>query len=141
MTRHEERIQIFTLLYEYTFYDGADADEFISSREVLNEAEYSQFIKASFCGAVKCADEIDEVISRHAVGWKIKRMSKVTLSVLRLAVYELKYTDTPPKAVINEAVEIAKEYDDEKAAPFVNGILNKVARTEGLIADPDNKDG
>ena len=74
------------------------------------------------------------------MGWKIKRMSKVTLSVLRLAVYELKYTDTPPKAVINEAVEISKEYDDEKASPFVNGILNKVARTEGLIADADNKD-
>lgn len=140
MTRHEERIQIFTLLYEYTFYDGADADEFIASREELNEAEYSPFIRDSFCGAVKNSDEIDEIISRHAVGWKIKRMSKVTLSVLRLAVYELKYTDTPPKAVINEAVEIAKEYDDEKAAPFVNGILNKVARTEGLIADADNKD-
>ncbi len=140
MTRHEERIQIFTLLYEYTFYDGADAGAFIASREELNEAEYSPFIRDSFCGAAKSSNEIDEIISRHAVGWKIKRMSKVTLSVLRLAVYELKYTDTPPKAVINEAVEIAKEYDDEKAAPFVNGILNKVARTEGLIADADNKD-
>ena len=85
--------------------------------------------------------DIDSLISTHAVGWKIKRMSKVTISILRLAVYELKFTDTPPKAVINEAVEIAKEYDDDKAAPFVNGILNKFARSEGYISDSGSSNG
>ncbi len=140
MTRHEERTNIFTLLYEYTFYEGADPCAFIESRESYNDTEYGPFIKDTFIGAAGNLSAIDDVISKHSVGWKTGRMSKVTLSVLRLAVYEMKYTDTPPKAVINEALEIAKEYDDEKAAPFVNGILNKVARSEGLIADKESKD-
>ena len=141
MTRHEERTQIFTLLYEYTFYTDIDPNGFISSRETLNGIEYALFVKETFLGVSNNISALDGIISLHSVGWKIKRMSKVTVSILRLAVYELKYTDTPPKAVINEALEIAKEFDDGKAVPFVNGILNKVARNEGLIADDVKSDG
>ena len=135
MTRHEERIQIFTLLYEYTFYIKTNPDTFLLSREEYNETEFSAFVKDSFAGVTGNVSAVDAIISEYSVGWKTGRMSKVTLSVLRLAVYEMSFTDTPPKAVINEAVEIAKEYDDEKAAPFINGILNKVARAKGLISD------
>ena len=140
MTRHEERTHIFTLLYEYTFYADEDPGSFLSSRERTNGSEFSAFIKDTFAGVNKNSNDIDSLISLHSVGWKVKRMSKVTVSILRLAVYELKYTDTPPKVTINEAVELSKEYDDEKAAPFVNGILNKIARREGLIPDAGKKD-
>ena len=62
-------------------------------------------------------------------------MSAVTKALLRMAVGEMLYTDVPPKACINEAVEIAKVYDEGKAPRFINGILNKVARAAGKITD------
>ncbi len=135
MSRHEERTLIFKLLYEYTFYPGEDTEAFISSREEISGEKYSDFIKKTFAGTIEAIDDIDAVVSESSVGWKVSRMSKVTVSILRLAVYELKYTKTPPKAVINEAVELAKEFDDEKAASFINGILNRVARNCGLLGD------
>ncbi|MBR6917851.1 MAG: transcription antitermination factor NusB [Clostridia bacterium] len=138
MTRHEERVQIFTLLYEYTFYGDTDAGEFLSSRENDDAFDATPFVKTTFQNTVLKMDEIDAKIAEYAVGWKISRMSRVTRSVLRLASYELLYTDVPPKAVINEALEISKEYDDEKAAPFVNGILNKLARGIGKIGDENS---
>ena len=79
--------------------------------------------------------ELDEIISQRAIGWKTKRMTKVSLSVMRIAVYEMKYCDDIPFSVsINEALEICKKYDDEKAPAFVNGILNGVAEDLGLKA-------
>ena len=68
-------------------------------------------------------------------------MSVPTRTVLRLAVYELLFTDTPPKVVINEAIDIVREYDDETAPAFVNGILNKIARSHGIITEPQKTAG
>ena len=74
-------------------------------------------------------DSIDAEINRCSTGWKTSRMSKVDLSILRLAVYELLYDDTIPTGVaINEAVEMAKKYGGEDSGSFVNGILGKLAR-------------
>ena len=140
MTRHEERELIFTLLYEYTFYEGCDAKTFISSREEMAEKEYPAFVKESFTGVISSLNEVDRDVTEYSVGWKVKRMSRVTKSILRLAVYELTFTSTPPKAVINEAVELAKTYDDEKASGFINGILNNYARATGKIAQDAQKD-
>lgn len=135
MTRHEERELLFALLFEYTFYPETSPEVFISSREETNETVYSDFIKGAFYGINENLSDIDSKIAEYSVGWKVKRMSKITRSILRLAVYELLYGNTPPKAAINEAVELAKQYDEEKASGFVNGILNKLARTEGKISD------
>lgn len=135
MSRREERETIFALLYEYTYYGEMLPDAFLSDREKLRECGFSDFIKDSFIGTACAVGEIDRYISDYAKGWKLSRISRVTKSVLRLAVYELIFTDTPPKAVINEAVELAKKYDEKKASGFVNGILNKLARGEGRIAD------
>ncbi|MBQ7714548.1 MAG: transcription antitermination factor NusB [Clostridia bacterium] len=136
MSRHEDRETVFTLLYEYTFYEKTDPMAIAALREDGEEA-LSEFVKDLFVGAVENLAPIDEMIAKYSVGWKVSRMSRVTRSVLRLAVYELLYTDTPPKAVINEAVEIAKKYDDSKAPGFINGILNNTARGEGKISDGD----
>ena len=139
MTRHEERIQILSLLYEYTYYEGAAADEFISSREEMNETEYPEYVKETFVGIVSSTKQLDRDISAHSVGWKVGRMSRITKSILRLSVYEMTFTETPPKVSINEAVELAKEYDDGKATGFINGILNNYARAEGKIKTFDNE--
>lgn len=135
MTRREERETAFSLLYEYTYYEGMSAEDFLKLREDFNEVEYSDFVKEEFSGAVTALGEIDLAISKHAVGWKVSRMSRVTKSILRLAFYEMIFTDTPAKVVINEAVELAKKYAEDKASGFVNGILNNYARFNGKIVD------
>lgn len=96
---------------------------------------FSEFVRTAFVGCVASAGELDRRISEFSKGWKISRISRIAKSILRLAVYETVFTETPPKAVINEAVELAKTYDDERSAKFINGILNSFARAEGYIAD------
>lgn len=75
--------------------------------------------------------KIDGIIEKHSRGWKINRISKVDLSVLRLSIYEIGYREDIPFSVsVNEAVELAKRYSGEEAGAFVNGILSKVSREE-----------
>ncbi len=135
MTRHEERELIISLLYEYTFYEGTTPSDFISANSEVNEIPLNDYVKDTFLSIADKLEEIDKPIAEFSVGWKVSRMSKVTRSILRLAVYEIIFTDTPPKAVINEAVELSKTFAEDKAPAFINGILNKIARAEGKIAD------
>jgi len=74
------------------------------------------------------SDKIDEKIRQAAPAWPIKKLNKIDLAVLRQAVFELEYTKTPPKVVIDEAVELAKEFGGESSAPFVNGVLGSILR-------------
>ncbi len=72
-------------------------------------------------------ERIDKVLSEYLKGWQIDRLSRVDREVLRLAVYELLYTkDTPPKVVVNEAIELAKHFGTEESGKFVNGVLGKL---------------
>ena len=77
-------------------------------------------------------DKIDEIISQHLQDWKITRLSKTTIAILRLSVYEMIYAKLPPAISINEAVELAKQYCEDGAAGYINGVLNKIAKS-GLI--------
>ena len=80
----------------------------------------------SFNGAGVIQIDGNEVIGKHSRGWKTERMSKLSRSILRLCVYEMLYEEIPHNVSINEAVELCKKFDDDKARPFVNGILNSV---------------
>ena len=95
------------------------------------------FVRGLYFGTVEHIDEIDAVISANARGWKLERLSGVSRAVLRMGVYEMLFTDVPDSVAVNEAVEIIKKYDDEKARPFVNGILNAVmkSKTDGSAGD------
>jgi len=81
--------------------------------------------------------DIDQKISDYATNWQIRRMAIIDRNVMRIGVYELKYTtDIPPKVAINEAVELAKKYGDLESSKFVNGILDKIHKKE--IVEPQN---
>jgi len=95
----------------------------------------SPYIRDTYFGTVENRAETDKLIAESAHKWKISRMAVVTRTILRLAVYEMMWGGIPPKAAINEAVEIAKIYDDDAAPAFINGILNQIARKNGLIRD------
>jgi N utilization substance protein B len=87
------------------------------------------FANKLFEGAAKYADELDALIVQHAQNWRLERMAIIDRAVLRLAIYELRIAETPPKVVLNEAVDLAKKFSSEDAGAFVNGILDAVSKT------------
>jgi len=87
------------------------------------------FANQLFEGAARDSKALDELISKHAENWRLERLSVPDRAILRLALHELRATDTPPKVVINEAVELAKKFSSEEAGGFVNGILDTMRYT------------
>ncbi|MBQ2725535.1 MAG: transcription antitermination factor NusB [Clostridia bacterium] len=128
LSRHAAREIVFQLLFAREFDREADALEFYDNHADNSEIEYNDYIRETFLGVCGKQPELDPVIEGASIKWKMSRMSTATRSVLRLAVYEMTYTEVPAKVVLNEAVEIIKTFDDENAPAFVNGILNKIAR-------------
>ncbi len=98
--------------------------------ETPDDAQFD-YIREAVKGVAGKKDEIDKEIEKYAKGWKLSRISRMTLAIMRLAVYEMRYVeDVPVRAAINEAVNLAKAYDSEEAPKFINGILGSVARNE-----------
>ena len=130
MTRREAREELFKLVYEKNI--RTESAEEIYEAESLERDLNDKYIKKAFVGVFEKADEIDALISENARGWKIGRLSKVTLAIMRISVYEMLYADIPVSISINEAIELAKKYADDSAPSFVNGILNTIAKQKGL---------
>ena len=87
------------------------------------------FANQLFEGAVAESAAVDELITRHSTNWRLDRMAAIDRAVLRLAVAELRSGSSPPKVVINEALELAKKFSSEEAAPFINGILDAIYKS------------
>jgi N utilization substance protein B len=93
------------------------------------EGEAREFAKELACGAWERRAELDEVLGRFSRHWRVQRIAKIELAILRLSLYEVLHCrDTPLKVAINEAVELAKRYGDENSRTFINGILDAVAK-------------
>ena len=88
--------------------------------------ERDEFLEQLVRGTVEKAGEIDALISSHAEHWRIERMPAVDRNILRLAIYEMRKTDTPPAVVIDEALELARRFSTEESVQFVNGVLDAV---------------
>ncbi len=139
MSRHDSRKTVFSLLFSKEFFPELDGREFLQSNSEYTEVPFDTYIVSTFLGTVNNQEAIDAELEKSAVKWKVSRMARVTRSILRLAVYELLHAENsiPPKAVINEAVELAKEFDDDAAPAFINGILNKIARDNGKLGEAE----
>lgn len=135
MTRRESRIAAFELLFEADFQKDAETEKIYENAREIREAKLSDFSRELYFLCCENMEKTDEMLSSVSTKWKINRMNRVTRTVLRLAVTEIMHTDTPAKAAINEAVEIAKLYGDDKAPAFVNGVLNTLAREMGKLSD------
>jgi len=137
MTRSEAREQIMDILYESAF-DKAPAD--LTAHYELAIAERGvaddSFIRSTLHGISDHRDAIAQKIEQYSVGWKTKRISRVSYAILTLAVYEILFEPEIPRRVsLNEAVELAKKYDDEKAYGFVNGVLNAVMHDSAAVGE------
>ena len=132
--RSELREAAFLILFRLDFQGPGSireqADDFFDGEDEFTEEE-QQIIFAKVAGTMLHVEEIDAALDELSVGWKTKRMTKVDLTALRLAYYEIKYDDTVPAATaINDAVELAKSYGTSSSGSFVNGILAKGVRHE-----------
>jgi N utilization substance protein B len=92
-------------------------------------AQTRAFANQLFEGAAHDAVELDGLIAKLAENWRLERISAIDRAILRLALHEMRATDTPPKVVINEAVELAKKFSSEEAGGFVNGVLDSYRKS------------
>ena len=131
MNRTQARAAAMKLVYEWEMGgDGGDdtCRELLEIKPGEDEAEYMQTV---FEGVRDNQAALDERIERFAHGWKLDRLSKVDLAILRVAAYELTQGKEPGGAVIQEAVQLSEKYSTDKASSFVNGVLGAMAR-EGV---------
>ena len=135
MTRFEIRRHIFTILFRVDFTDVSEFSEQIAFalEEIGQEQKLSkkdaQYMEAKTRAIVENLKDIDALISSESKGWKLSRIGKAELTILRLAVYEMKYDeDIPVRVAINEAVELSKLYCDDEAKGFVNAVLGNIER-------------
>ena len=136
MTRREARDAVFGLLFESEFRSEESKEEIYGSSSENREIPNDDYVKDTYYAVRDKLDEIDAIIGENSNGWRTDRLGNVSRSILRLAVYEMKFVDSIPYNVtINEAIELAKKYDDEKARPFINGVLNSVKNSLGEKAE------
>lgn len=124
-TRSELREKIMVILYQIDIYSERNVlynvDEVIKSNiDVANE-----FVKDIVYGVVTYKEELDKLANFLMKDWTIDRIDKSGAAILRMALYELKYTDTPDVVVINEAIELSKRYSDEAVRKIINAVLDK----------------
>lgn len=127
MKRSEAREYVFIMIFQYKFQPD-QLDEIIKEfKDQYKCGSQEEYIDKAVLGTIEKLDELDDIINNFSADWGTDRMSNVRLAVLRLAVYEMMYMqDIPRPIVINEAVRIAKIYDGDEAAPFINGILDSI---------------
>ncbi len=130
MNRTTIREKAFKLIYSLEIQNYDDLQEQIDiyfESENLDNEEAKKYIEDAVLGIEEHKEEITNLIKENLKSdWKIERISKIDLSILKLAIYEIKYKDIPFKVVINEAVELAKNYGEDSSKNFVNGILASI---------------
>ena len=134
MSRREIREHIFKLLFLLEFYKGEElneqAERYLDEvEEAVPTEEEAAYIRGRFHKIEEKIEELDKMLNEASKGWKVNRMSKVDLAIMRLAVYEMKMDeDVPVSVAINEAVELAKRYGGEDSPSFVNGVLARIIK-------------
>lgn len=131
MTRREIREHVFLMLFRKEFHEASELNEqmqlYISDLEEPSEEEQSYLTKRLY-SVIEKLDEIDKILAEASSGWKLNRMGRVDLTILRLAVFEMRFDEeVPVKVAINEAVELAKTFGGDESPAFINGVLAKLA--------------
>lgn len=132
MQRKLARENAFVLIFERICKNDESDEEIFEKAISARELEFDDYVKNVFFGSEAHIAEIEAVTEKHFKGWRSDRVSPVSRAIIRLATYEMLFLeDVPARVSINEAIELAKKYDDEKSYSFVNGVLNAVAEELG----------
>ena len=127
-TRSELREKIMIILYQWDLFRGNNGDVSIDELIENNIEIENDFVKDVVYGVVTHQMDIDDLADKYMTDWKINRLDKTGTAILRMAIFEIKYTDTPEIVAINEAIELAKKYSDDSVRKIINAVLDKVIK-------------
>lgn len=133
-SRHQSRERALQILFQYDIHGkpGVWLEEFWKQCHATEDVK--SFAEQLVNGVMGHKKDLDALIGKYATNWKVSRMQIVDRNILRLGAYELLWLDeVPAKVTVNEAIELAKDFGDEEAARFVNGILDKVLTAEAKL--------
>ena len=130
LTRTEAREKIMIILYQIDFYIknniSYDVEEVIKENLEID----NKYVRDIVYGVIENQNKIDETICKYLDNWDLDRLGKTDKAILRLGAYELMYYDTPQVVAINEAIELAKKYSDDKIVKLINAVLDKIRDNE-----------
>ena len=129
--RSELREKCMTILYQTIVYDKNKIPYKLDDVIHENVSVDNEFVKEIVYGVVTYKKELDEIANKYLDGWTIDRLGNTDIAILRMGIFELLYTKTPPVVVINEAVELSKKYSDDSVRKMINGVLDKVYHNKG----------
>lgn len=139
MQRSSMREMAFKLIYGIEIQKEPEEDylELFFDNNDIDEEDVQKYLGDIKEGIEKHSEEIEDLISHNLkINWSLNRISKINLSLLKIAIYEMLYLDLPYKIAINEVIELAKKYADESSPVFINGVLASVVKEKNL----ENKD-
>ena len=123
-TRSLLREKIMVILYQYDLMKTNKLECNIDDIMHDNMDQENDFVKDMVYGVITYQNEIDAIANQYLKNWTIDRLGNTDQAILRMGIYELKYTDTPPVVAINEAIELAKDYSDDDVRKMINGALD-----------------
>ena len=126
ISRSELREKIMTILYQIEMYKKNGFNYNVEDVIHENIEISNQFVNDIVYGTLKSENELDILANKYLKNWTIDRIDNLGAVILRMSIYEIKYTDTPDIVVINEAVELAKKYSDEGSRKMINAVLDKI---------------
>ncbi|MDD2504656.1 MAG: transcription antitermination factor NusB [Bacilli bacterium] len=126
INRSELREKIMTIIYQISLYKSNGLEYNVDNVISENIAIDNEFVKDMVYGIVTYFDDLGIIANRYLEKWTVDRLDNTGAAILRMAIYEIKYSDTPPVVVINEAIELAKKYSDESVRKMINAVLDKV---------------
>lgn len=122
------REKAMIILYQIEMNEESKLDYEVDDIINTNLEVDNEFVKNIVYGVITYKQSLDELANKHMVDWTIDRIDKTGAAILRMALYELKYSDTPEVVVINEAIELAKKYSDDSVRKIINAVLDKVIK-------------
>ena len=132
LTRTQAREKIMVILYQIDFYMKENIPYELEDVFKENLEMDNKYVRDIVNGVLENLENIDNLITKYLENWDLDRLGKTDKAILRLATYEMMYYDTPKLVVINEAVELAKTYSDDKVVKLINAVLDKIRDLEAI---------
>ena len=130
VTRSELREKIITILYQISLYKSNNIEYDVEKIISENTEIQNEFVKEMVYGIITYKEKLDEIANENLSNWTIDRLDSMGQEILRMGIYEMKYTDTPDLVVINEAIELAKKFSDDSVRKMINAVLDKLINQE-----------
>ncbi len=130
MDRTSARAAAMKLLYEWEMGGDGGEDTIVGMLEIQPGEKETEYMEKLYAGVKENVAALDETVEKFAVGWKLDRIMRVDLTILRLAIYELNYAGLTEAVAVNEALELARAYSTPEAVTFINGVLGSMIRSK-----------